>query len=289
MSKKPVKKAANKAKNLTLTSSQCIATATDSDKTIDERVSAICSPNLVILEKEEYFKDILSVLENTSEPLDVRLSALQAIQATTFQIAEFEKFRGNYISTLRKVARGPEEILRNRALGILSRQKDGYAQKKLIQGLHNPEKALVAPEKALQLLKNDIHADAHSAARKIVKKPPNKHAKREALRLLASDTSAAKLFERVLRNKEENLEHRQISAVALHSMKPETLLKHAKEIIQDTSDNENLQETCLTALTEFGEATVKGDEKLLKHVKQLKTKGKSRVKKLARQFIAKYE
>lgn len=287
MPKKSEKNETKKEKKLT--PMQCIAVVKDSKKTVEERISAICNADSAILEKEEHFKEVLNILENPNEPLDVRLAALKSVQAATFQIADFEKSRRDYISTLRKVARGPVEVLRKKALGILSRQKDNYAQKKLIEGLNHPEKALVAPEKALQFLGNDIHADAHSAARKIVKKPPNKYAKREALRLLASDTSAVKLFERVLRDKEEIAEHRQISAVALHSMKPKTLLKHAKEIVQDISDSEDIQETCLTALTEFGEAAIKDDKKLMKHVRQLKTKGKRKVKKLARQFVAKYE
>ena len=77
------------------------------------------------------------------------------------------------------------------ALGILMRDKDGFAQKKLLDGLKDPAKALVPPEKALQLLSYDVHADAYEVARDIVKKPPNDDAKREALRLLAADACCA--------------------------------------------------------------------------------------------------
>ncbi|MCP3418595.1 hypothetical protein NLM16_31245 [Bradyrhizobium brasilense] len=52
------------------------------------------------------------------------------------------------------------------------REKNGYAQKTLLEGLKNP-KALLPPEKALQLLSYDVHAEAYSAERDILKKPPN--------------------------------------------------------------------------------------------------------------------
>ncbi len=130
---------------------------------------------------------------------------------------------GDYIATLRKVADDPDPELRQRVLGILAREKDGFAQKKLLEGLKNPDKALVPPEKALQLLSYDVHAEAYSAARAIVSKPPNDDARREALRLLAADATSAPLFEKLLRDKNELREIRQISASALHALKPEKL------------------------------------------------------------------
>ena len=97
----------------------------------------------------------------------------------------------------------PNPELRQRVLGLLAREKDGYAQKRLLEGLENPAKALLPPEKALQLLGYDVHADAYRLARKIVDKPPSEIAKREALRLLAADTSAKPVFEKILSDKNE--------------------------------------------------------------------------------------
>ena len=135
----------------------------------------------------------------------------------------FASIRGDYIATLRKVADDPNPELRQRVLGTLMREQDGFAQKKLLDGLKDPAKALVPPEKALQLLSYDVHADAYSARATIVKKPPNDDAKREALRLLAADAKAAPIFEKVLRDKNELRENRQIAASALHSLDPDKL------------------------------------------------------------------
>ena len=75
-------------------------------------------------------------------------------------------------------------------IGLLAQQKDGFAQKKLLEGLQDPSKALVPPEKALQLLGYDVHAAGFRAARTILENPPNPVAKQEALRLLAADPTA---------------------------------------------------------------------------------------------------
>jgi hypothetical protein len=58
-------------------------------------------------------------------------------------------------------------------LGILAREKDGFAQQRLLEGLEDPEKALVPPEKAPQLLSYDVHAAAYPMARQIVSRPPS--------------------------------------------------------------------------------------------------------------------
>ncbi len=172
---------------------------------------------LAVCESDKNLQAMLNVLRNKDEPVEVRLAALQSLQAASFSVVAFESCRGDYIATLRAVADDPDPELRQRVLGLLAREKDGFAQKKLLDGLKNPDKALVPPEKALQLLSYDVHADAYSAAREIVKKPPNDDARREALRLLAGDARAAPIFEKLLRDKKELREIRQISASALQA------------------------------------------------------------------------
>jgi hypothetical protein len=172
---------------------------------------------------------------------------------------------------------------------LLAREKDGFAQKKLLEGLNNPEKALLPPEKALQLLSYDVHSDAYPTAREIVKKPPNAAAKREALKLLGADASAAPMFEKILRDKDEDPEIRQISAAALQGMQPEKLQAHAREILMDASENDEVQATSLTALTNFGDTTtVTEDAALMKSVENLRGKSSKAVKQSARQFLNKY-
>jgi hypothetical protein len=73
----------------------------------------------------------------------------------------------------------------------------------LIEGLQDPAKAMLPPEKALQLLSYDVHAGAFDVARRIADKPPNELARREAMRVLAADGGSADMFEKVLRNKSE--------------------------------------------------------------------------------------
>jgi len=236
------------------------------------------------------FQAMLKVLRDGDEPIQVRLAALASLQAASFSVVAFESCRSDYTAALRAVVDDPDLELRQRVLGLLAREKDGYAQKKLLDGLENPAKALVPPEKALQLLGYDVHADAYRLARKIVDKPPSDVAKREALRLLAADTSAKPVFEKILSDKNEAPEYRQISAAALHAIAPDALQRHARSILLDNSESEEIQATSLTAITQFGdERKIADDSELRKRVDRLNSAAPSaKVKQSAKRFITKY-
>jgi len=287
--KRKTAKSATSARKAKRPARGALSVATSARKSVKQRVAALVEAPLAVCENDENLQAVLNVLRNKNEPVEVRLAALQALQAASFSVVEFESCRGDYIATLRKVAEDPDPELRQRVLGLLAREKDGFAQKKLLEGLKNPEKALLPPEKALQLLSYDVHAEAYPVARAIVSKPPNAAAKREALRLLAADATAAPLFEKLLRDKDELREIRQISASALQSLKPEKLQAHAKELLLDTSEYDDIQATSLTALSQFGDDEAIGkDEALLKSVDRLSARASTKVKQSARRFLSKY-
>lgn len=266
-----------------------LAVAANTRKTVKERVAAMAEVPTAVCEDDENLQAMLGVLRNQDEPAKVRLAALQALQAASFSVVAFESCRGDYIATLREIAADPDPGLRQRVLGVLAREKDGFVQRKLLEGLRDPDKALVPPEKALQLLSYDVHAEAYPLARAIVSKPPNATAKREALRLLAADATSAPMFEKILRDKDESADIRQISAAALHGLRPQKLQSHAREMLLDPSEHDEIQATSLTALTQFGaDEMLADDEALLKRVDRLSGAASTKVKQGARRFLARY-
>ncbi len=290
-SSKSTKKSSKKSKDAPKrTAKAALSVATSARQPVEERIEALYEVPHAVGESEANLESVLKVLRNKGEPIEVRLTALQTLQAATFVSAEYESWRSDYIAALREVATDADAELRQRALGILAREKDGFAQKKLIEGLESPEKALVSPEKALQLLSNDVHTDAYSVARDIIKEPPNTAAKREALRLLAADATAAPLLEKVVRDKDEALEVREMAAGALHTTRPEKLQELAREMLLDESESDEIRTASLMALTQFGDPEqLAQDETLLKHVDKLSEKAPKLIKQTARQFLSKYK
>ena len=271
------------------TAHRAVAIAASARRPVKERTAAAAAAPLAVCENEQDFQAMLKILRDGDEPVKVRLAALQALQAASFSVLAFEGCRGDYIATLRQVAEDRDPELRQRVLGMLMREKDGFAQKKLLEGLHDPDKALLPPEKALQLLGNDVHADAYEMARAIVRKPPNEAARREALRLLGADTTAAPLFEKLLLDKDELREIRQIAASALYALQPDRMQKHARDILLDKSDYDDIKATSLSALTQLGDDTHSDDKALMKSVDRFSTgKSTARYKQTARRFLTKY-
>jgi len=267
-----------------------MAVAVNSNKSVDDRKQALFEVPAAVCENDQNFHSILRILLSEEDPIDVRLSALQSLQAASFSVISFQSCRTDYIAALRKVSTDPNPELRQRALGMLVRDKDGFAKRKLMEGLKDPQKALLPPEKALQLLSYDIHSDAYEIARAMVENPPNELARREALRLLAADGNSAPLFEKILRDQSEPEEIRQISASALNSLKPDKLQSVARDIVLDPSEPEAIRDTSLTALTQFGDAEKLGaDEELLRRVNAIKGSSGAKAKKTAGGFLTKYE
>jgi len=284
------KKSTSKQKTPTPRSPRAAWTvATSARRPAAERIAAFAEAPLAVDESDSNLQAILNTLRDEKEPIKVRLAALQSLQAASFSAVTYPSWRSDYIATLRTVAEDPDPEMRQRALGILAREKDGFAQKKLLEGLQNPDKALLTPEKALQLLSYDVHSEAYTVARKIANDPPNPTARREALRLLAADAGSAPVFERVLRDKSESPEIRQISAAALQALKPERLQLYAREAVLDPSEHDDMRATSLTALTQFGNAeTIASDKALLKRVDKLSGEAPTKVKQGARRFLSKY-
>jgi HEAT repeat protein len=254
-----------------------------------QRVAALAQAPLAVCESEKNLESVLRMLRDTEEPAEVRLAAIDTLATAAFSVVAFEPCRHDYIAALRDVSQDPDPKIRESALGLLVGEKDAYAQKRLVEGLKKPDKALVPPEKALQMLGSDIHAESYAVARDIVEKPPSEVAKREALRLLAADAASAPLFEKLLRDKNEQREIRQISASALHAINPKKLQAHARALLLDDSDYDDIRATSLAAVEQFGDPeAVAKDTELLKHVDRLSKTAPPKYKKSAKRFLDKY-
>jgi hypothetical protein len=267
---------------------RALGVASEKAKSVRARIAEVEKLANGVCDDEGVFKGVLELLQDTSEPTELRRAALRTLQAASFSVVAFNARRAEYLAALRAVTEDPDPEIRQSVLGILARERDGHAQQLLLEGLEDPDRALVAPEKALQLLSYDVHAEAYPVARKIVKRPPTPEAKREALRLLGADAGSVALFESVLRDKKESPELRRISASALQTLKPASLREHAREIVLDDDEDDEVKATGLAALSQFGTEEVARDEELRTKTSKLKSAGSAAVKRGAKAFLAKY-
>jgi len=232
---------------------------------------------------------LLDTLKDSNRPAEMRRNALQAMQAASFSSLDFNAIRTEYIAVLRQIARDVDHELRQRALGILAREHDGFAQQALLEGLQDPTKALVPPEKALQLLSYDPHAGAYPIARQMVESDADEPVKLEALRLLAGDPQSGSLIEKVLANKNESTPLRRMAASALQALNPDRLHALANKVILDKDEDHDVIATVLTALNHFGDAhAIANNKPLLRRVEQLQASSRAKLKAVAKEFVKKH-
>src|SRR5688572_6180763 len=140
------------------------AVASDAAQPVGDRANALRRLASSLPDDDAQFKGTLKIVRDTEAPVAVRLAALEALQASSFQVVKFKRHRAEHLAALRSVAADADPEIRQRVLGFLMREKDAYAEKLLLEGLKNPDKALVPPEKALQLLAYDIHGETYPVA-----------------------------------------------------------------------------------------------------------------------------
>lgn len=261
----------------------------DREDDADLRAATLLSIAIEVSQNRDLIDLAIGLLRVSTEPAVVRLAALRVLQTSSFRAATFNPKRPEYLAALRTVIDEPNASLRQQALEILAQAKDEYAQRRLLEGLEDSSKALVPPGKAVQLLGYDVHAEHYPILRDMVQNPPSPEAKREAVRLLASDPTSKDLLADILKDKDERREVRNASASALQSLAPIEFEEQAKQIVLDDNEYDDLRATAINALALFADQEALGqDAELTRRVEQLRDASPSRaVTRTADRFLRK--
>ncbi len=179
------------------------------------------------------------ILAEGRQPEPVREAALRVLQINSFSSPTMLAHRPRYLSTLRGLIDDPSSSIRDSAIEQLAMNQDEYVQRRLIEGLEDPTKRITEPEKAVQLLSYDLHAEHFPVLRRLAQDPPNQRTRIEALRNLGADAASADLLREALANNSEDPEVRHLCAVALQRIDPTGFEAEADRIIgEDDADPE---------------------------------------------------
>jgi hypothetical protein len=247
-------------------------------------------PDLKLAAGADGLRQAIKVLRDSSDTLQRRTQALDILQSATFGDEEFDAVRGEYVAALRELTGDKEITLRQRALGLLARSNDAYAEKVLMAGLQDPNKAVVPASDALHYLSYNMHSGVQSLARSIFDTSKDQAVRQQALRLMANDPQALKTIQKTLADKKEFKEVRQTSAEALHALDPKAFQNWASKAVLDKSEYEDIVATSLTALNHFGdEKQITGNTALRKRLAEMSTgKSPAKVKRMAKMISTKY-
>ncbi|SHG55765.1 tyrosinase family protein [Pedobacter caeni] len=202
-----------------------------------------------IRNEDLFISSLLSILGRKTEPVALRLSALVQLQQLSITSAKFPASRAEFANILRGIVDDPDHTLRKKAIMILAMQKDRYVREKLIEGLKDPNKALISPQDAIQLLRYDIHADLYPILTEIINNPPNNDARNEAILLLGQDAGSALLISKILMDKNEPVDVRIIAAKALQTADEGLFNTLSKGLVSEDDEDEELRIKLLSSLS----------------------------------------
>lgn len=195
----------------------------------------------------DWAQDLVELMDTARDPRE-REAAIWRLQAGTFLVPDFAPHRPPYIQALQTAATDKDEGLRHAALDVLANSKDDFARRKLTEGLDDPNKALVSPAVALGLLARDDHGAATGFARAFLSGESDPATRAQAARVLAADPASSGLLAERMGDKDEYRLVRRASAVALHSVDPDSFRSLAEGILADDSDFQEIKATVRGAL-----------------------------------------
>ncbi len=213
------------------------------------RSLAINKSGAAIRDEDAYITSLLQILGNSKENVSLRLDALLTLKEMNISSRTFKARTADFLNTLRGIIRDSSQKIRVEALTALALQKDFVAREALKDGLENPDKALVKPEKAIQLLGFDIHTDIFPLLKNIVNNPPNEESKLEAIQILGADANSSDLLSELLSDSTQSSDVRVAAALSLQSARFSAFNSQAKKIIADKAEDTRLQAIILNGLT----------------------------------------
>jgi hypothetical protein len=220
--------------------------------TLEYRMAALYTIGKALDLHPELLNMLLERLADRGEEPTFRLGVLTLLQQARFTTVVLRKRRADFLAALRGLVDDPDPKLRAQVLENLAQEKDEFVQRRLLQGLEQPDTALLASEKAIQLLGYDIHAEYFPLLRELIQHSPNVLAKQEAVKLLATDPSAVLLLQALTLDKNEDPQVRRQAIIALQSLSPEAFEINARTIALDQTDDETVRATCISGLGYFG-------------------------------------
>jgi HEAT repeat protein len=198
--------------------------------------------------READWTEALENLANVDlDPVE-RRQAFQIVQAASFLGPQFAPLHARYLDVLRQLATDADGSLRRMALDALSNQKDDFARRRLTDGLRGVSEALVPPAVALGFLARDDHGSAHAIARTLLSDSADVPVREQAVRVLGGAPDAKSLLDAVMRDKKEFRQVRRASAVALRGLDPKMFEQGARDILNDSSDFQDIKSTVAAAL-----------------------------------------
>ncbi|HEY6975772.1 MAG TPA: hypothetical protein VH396_05765 [Chitinophagaceae bacterium] len=173
-------------------------------------------------------------LSNRQSPGALREEALQVMDDLSFSSMDVPDF-------YEKMLEDPELEFRLFAFTKLISHGDARAQQKLIEGLENPQSALLPAPDAIGVLSMALKKEYYPVLYKVLQQTTDEATKLEAIRALGSYKEAREDLISISRNAKEKEEYREAALDALYTGDKENISDYVLPVLMDKSATQRLQ------------------------------------------------
>jgi HEAT repeat protein len=249
-----------------------------------EKAAAIESVQLTADNLGGQIDQLIKILLKKSESVKARNAAMNQLNKAEFFGAAYQPHKAKVEEAIRSVATDKSTTIRHSALQNLALSKDDYARDILTKSLKSDNEDVIDNAGAIRLLGLDDHGEASKLA-KFMFEGLDKKAKKEAVRVMASDPSASKLLSKVMKDKSHENDLRQLSAIGLQKIDASEFMENALKAMEDPDEDPRVKaayiSTAKVEFTDMGQAVekaAKDSAKLLaKQIKDLRKTTNSRI------------
>lgn len=201
------------------------------------RARAIELTTSALIQDEDFVRAVLDRLADSTEVLEVRQAASEAIQSSlmsiTFVEGEEDPIRSRIFSTYRSLLDDREQSLRRDTFMVLVPEGNSEAISRLLEGLRAPEELPMSTAAALSLVGPRLPQDAREQVAEIMREPPTLAAQVEAVRLLGGYEPVRSTIVGYVQEAEVPLQVRLAAAKTLAANAPDRFTEIARSIIPD--------------------------------------------------------
>lgn len=223
---------------------RCLDIVMDATQPDEVRAAAIFKVRHKIHHHEAARNKILTQIERSYTPPKFREAAMDVMQMYIFKPHTPEPERQKAMAVFRKVGTTDSRpAFRERAMYVLTTLGDPEARRILGTGLKDPTQAVIAPDKAVNLLAGVINDSEYyyDLIQNVLNNPPTQAAQLEAIRALGNYEPARNDILKVLEDKRAAPELRIAAMNGLNASLGDDFFEFTKSVILDEEAPEELR------------------------------------------------
>lgn len=223
---------------------RCLDIVKDGSQPDAVRAAAIFKVRHHIHHKDELRNQALQWVEKSYTPSKLRQASMDVMQMFVFKTQTPEDKRQEALDIFRRVARTDSQAkFRERAMYVLTNYGDPEARRILGNGLRNPSEAVIAPDKAINLLAGIIDDSEYyyTLIQNVLNNPPSEAAQIEAIRALGNYAPARDDILKVLESKSASTSSRVTALTSLNASIGDSFFDLVEPVILDENAPEELR------------------------------------------------